>query len=141
MLINDILEEQPEAFPTVTTDASVSTAARLMRERDVRAVPVVENDRLIGIVTDWDIVHAFSKRAGDLADMPVSSIMTSDGLITIKRNATATDATAVLAEHRVHHLPVLDGDRYCGTICLGLEWSEEGMLTPPVRPTLTARRP
>ena len=112
-----------------------------MRSQDVRAVPVVEGDKLVGIVTDWDIVDAFAAEGDALADRPVSAIMTSDGLHTIEIDATVADATTKLQTHRVHHLPVLDGGSYVGMLCLGLEWTEEGMLTPPVRPVLTARRP
>ena len=140
MLVRQILEET-EAFPTVVTDVTVRDAAKVMRDADVRAVPVVEGDKLVGIVTDWDIVDAFAAEGDDLADKPVSAIMTSDKLFTIQASATAAYATAKLQEKRVHHLPVLDDERYVGMICLGTEWNEESMLTPPTRPTLTARRP
>lgn len=140
MLVRQILEET-ESFPTIVTDVTVREAAEVMRANDVRAVPVVEGDKLVGIVTDWDLVDAFAAEGDTLADRPVSAIMTSDGLHTIDIQESAADATAKLQQHRVHHLPVLDGDRYVGMICLGLEWTEEGMLTPPVRPALTARRP
>jgi len=140
MLVREILETS-ERFPTVATDDKVSAAASLMREHDVRAVPVVEGERLLGILTDWDIVDAFAQRSSELAELPVSSIMTGEGLITIEAAETAAEATAKLAQHRVHHLPVLSDGKYVGMICLGLEWTEDGMLTPPVRPTLTARRP
>jgi CBS domain-containing protein len=140
MLVREILETA-ESFPTIATDDSVSAAASLMRSEDVRAVPVVEGDRLVGIVTDWDIVDAFAQRPEELATLPVSAIMTGENLITINADETAGDATTKLRQHRVHHLPVLEGDRYLGVICLGIEWAEEDMLTPPVRPTLTARRP
>jgi CBS domain-containing protein len=140
MLVRQILEET-EAFPTIVTDAMLRDAAALMREHDVRAIPVVEGDRLLGIVTDWDIVDAFAAGGENLAEKPVSAVMTSKTLWTIDVSASAADATTKLQQHRVHHLPVLDGERYVGMICLGLEWSEDGMLTPPVRPALTARRP
>ncbi|MCB0878364.1 MAG: CBS domain-containing protein [Thermoleophilia bacterium] len=140
MLVRQILEETV-AFPTIVTDVTVQEAARTMREADVRAVPVVEGDKLVGIVTDWDIVDAFAQEGDALAERPVSAIMTSEPLFTIEASSTAAYATAKLQERQVHHLPVLDEGRYVGMICLGTEWSEEGMLTPPVRPTLTARRP
>jgi CBS domain-containing protein len=140
MLVRQILDET-EAFPTIVTDATVRDAARVMRESDVRAVPVVEGDKLLGIVTDWDIVDAFGAEGDTLAERPVSAIMTTEPLFTIEATSTAAYATAKLQERRVHHLPVLDDGRYAGMICLGTEWSDESMLTPPVRPTLTARRP
>ncbi|MCW2926765.1 MAG: hypothetical protein JWM86_733 [Thermoleophilia bacterium] len=140
MLVRQILEET-EAFPTIVTDVTVRAAADVMRTHDVRAVPVVEGDKLVGIVTDWDIVDAFAAEGDSLADRPVSAIMTSTNLHTIGCDETAGDATGKLQAYRVHHLPVLDGERYVGMLCLGLEWSESSMLTPPVRPVLTARRP
>lgn len=140
MLVRQILDET-ESFPTIVTDVTVRAAAEVMRANDVRAVPVVEGDKLVGIVTDWDIVDSFAAEGDALADRPVSAIMTSEGLFTIDADASAADATTKLQEHRVHHLPVLEDGRYVGMICLGLEWSEEGMLTPPLRPALTARRP
>ena len=140
MLVRQILEES-ESFPTIVTDVTVREAAKVMSEADVRAVPVVEGDKLVGIVTDWDIVDAFAAEGDALADKPVSAIMTSEKLFTIQASATAAYATAKLQEKRVHHLPVLDDERYVGMICLGTEWSDTTMLTPPTRATLTARRP
>ena len=140
MLVRQILEET-EAFPTIVTDVTVRDAAEVMRANDVRAVPVVEGDKLVGIVTDWDIVDAFAVGGDTLADKPVSAIMTSEKLYTIQADSTAAYANAKLQEKRVHHLPVLEDDRYVGMICLGTEWSDESMLQPPTRPTLTARRP
>jgi CBS domain-containing protein len=140
MLVRQILDET-EAFPTIVTDVTVRDAAIVMRDAGVRAVPVVEGDKLVGIVTDWDIVDAFAAEGDGLVDRPVSAIMTSDRLFTIDVDATAAYATAKLQEKRVHHLPVLEEGRYVGMICLGLEWSDGSMLAPPVRPALTARRP
>jgi CBS domain-containing protein len=140
MLVREILDET-EAFPTIVTDATVKQAASIMRTQDVRAIPVVESGRLVGIVTDWDIVDSFAADGDQLAERPVAAIMTAHDLITIDANASAADATAQLRRDRVHHLPVLDGDRYVGMLCLGLEWSDDELLTPPVRPVLTARRP
>jgi len=140
MNVREILEGA-DAFPTIVTDATVRAAAEIMRSHNVRAVPVVENDRLVGIVTDWDVVDALAKSGNELADLPVSAIMTSDKLVTITADSLVAEAINQLQRHRVHHLPVVEGDTYIGMVCLGLEWSEEGMLTPPLRPTLTARHP
>ena len=140
MLVREILDASDD-FPVIRTDATVLEAATTMRDADVRAVPVVEGDRLLGIVTDWDMVEALADHGDELSAKPVSAIMTSSDLVTIDLSATAAAATSRLQENRVHHLPVLDGERYVGMICLGLEWNEDDMLTPPVRPALTARRP
>ena len=140
MLVSEILDGT-EPFPTIATDTTVKAAAALMRSDDVRALPVVEGDRLLGIVTDWDIVDAFAEESDDLSVRPVSAIMTSEKLITIAVDASAADATEKLQQNRVHHLPVVNGDNYVGMLCLGLEWNDDAMLAPPVRPVLTARRP
>lgn len=140
MIVRQILTEA-EAFPTIVTDVTVVEAAHTMREAGVRAVPIVEGDKLVGIVTDWDIVDAFAVEGEGLAERPVSAIMTSNPLITIEASSTVAYATAKLQEKRVHHLPVLEDGRYVGMICLGTEWNDGSMMAAPVRPTLTARRP
>ena len=140
MQVRDILDSTEE-FPTIVTDATASRAAQLMRANDVRAVAVVEGERLVGIVTDWDIVDALAQKGSELADLPVSAIMTKENLVTVDIDATVVEATRRLAERQVHHLPVLEGGEYRGVICLGLEWAEGGMLAPPVRATLTGRHP
>lgn len=140
MKVRDILETAEE-FPTIVTDATAARAAQLMRASDVRALAVVEGDRLLGIVTDWDIVDALAQRGNELADLPVSTIMTRSDLVTADIDSTLVEANRKLADRQVHHLPILEGGAYRGMICLGLEWTDGGMLTPPVRPTLTGRHP
>ena len=106
MLIRELLETTSD-FPTIRTDALLREAAQIMRGADVRAIAVVENDRLVGIVTDWDVVEAFATRSGDVTALPVSAVMTSKDLATIGLDDTVAEATNVLGERRVHHLPVV----------------------------------
>ncbi|MBC7462029.1 MAG: CBS domain-containing protein, partial [Thermoleophilia bacterium] len=73
MLVREILDET-ETFPTIVTDTTVKEAALVMRTEDVRAIPVVENERLAGIVPDWDIVDSFAAEGDELATRPVSAI-------------------------------------------------------------------
>jgi CBS domain-containing protein len=107
-----------------------------MRERGVRALPVVENDRLVGIVTDWDLAGALADE-GDPASRQLGDFMSTD-LVATSPDATFAEAAELMADRRVHHLLVRDGDHLEGMLHLDVEWSElSGAVGSPVA-TFTA---
>ena len=106
---------------------------------NVGAVVVKDYGRLIGILTERDMLKAMAARV-HTSEARVRQWMTEEPL-TASAEMGVEEAAQVMLEHNFRHLPVLDGDRYVGMLCLGLEWTDGEMLTPPVRPVLTARRP
>lgn len=97
---------------TVTPDESIATARELMEERGITGLPVVQDGKLAGILSRRDIVFAADSRGR------VSEFMTSrPKLVTAPYGITLEQAEAVLAEHKVEKLPLIDGDdRLCGLI-------------------------
>jgi CBS domain-containing protein len=93
----------------VRQDDSVRTAAQLMRSRDIGSVPVSADGRLIGMVTDRDIVVRALAEGLD-AGTPVSQIM-SEGLKHCYADEDVRDVARKMAELRVRRLPVLDRDQ------------------------------
>lgn len=88
---------------------SIRTAAQLMRSRDIGSVPVSADDRLIGMVTDRDIVIRALADGLD-ANTPVSQIM-SEGIKYCFADEDVRDVARNMAELRVRRLPVLDRDK------------------------------
>lgn len=88
---------------------SIRTAAELMRSRDIGSVPVSADDRLIGMVTDRDIVVRALADGLD-ANTPVSQIM-SEGIKYCFDDEDVRDVASNMAELRVRRLPVLDRDK------------------------------
>lgn len=95
--------------------ATVVEAAKLMAQEDVGPIPVVEDGRLVGIVTDRDIVVKGVARGGDLSSTTVGDIASRD-LVTISPDADMGEALDLMAENQVRRLPVVEGDRLVGIV-------------------------
>jgi CBS domain-containing protein len=100
---------------TAAPSQSLTDVARLMKQEDVGSVPVVDGERLIGMVTDRDIVvrgiadgsdpHAI--KAGDIASRDVVTVRPGDDL---------DDAMRLMAQHQVRRLPVVDDGHLVGVV-------------------------
>jgi CBS domain-containing protein len=133
MRIADVMTRD---LPTVQPGSSVRDAAREMKRRGVRALPVCEGTRLVGIVTDWDLAAALADD-GDPLTRPLGELMSTD-LVAAAPDATFAEVSELMADRRVHHLLVCDGDKLAGMVHLDVEWSElSGAIGSPVA-TFTA---
>jgi CBS domain-containing protein len=90
---------------TATSDMSVREVAAMMRDGDMGAVPVVDDGRLIGIVTDRDIVVSVIADGGDAA-APVSQAMTSE-LFTVTPDDFVFEAVRLMGDKQVRRIPVV----------------------------------
>jgi CBS domain-containing protein len=110
----------------VDPNMTISDAARQMRANDIGALPVGENDRLIGIVTDRDIVLRAIAEDRSPGDTTVREVM-SEGICCCFEDDDVTHAARVMARHQVRRLPVIDhGKRLVGLVALAdLGRSEE----------------
>lgn len=114
MNIRDVMTPNPRV---VSPNDSIQSAARIMREEDTGAVPVCDNGRPVGIVTDRDIVVRAVADGGEL-NRPVRDIVTS-GIVSVSPETSTSDAARLMSEHQVRRLPVVDGDRLVGIVSLG----------------------
>lgn len=93
---------------TASPDARVSEVAAMMRDGDMGAVPVVDGGKLIGIVTDRDIVvRAVSE--GKTADSPISEAMTTE-LFTVAPDDFVFEAIRLMGDKQVRRIPVINAD-------------------------------
>jgi len=115
MQIADVMTRQVDL---ADPDMRIGEAASMMREDDVGALPVGENDRLAGMVTDRDIVVRGIAGGLSLDEMTVRDVM-SEGVFYCFEDETLDRAGEAMAEHQVHRLPVLNRDkRLTGMIAL-----------------------
>ncbi|WP_019925468.1 CBS domain-containing protein [Nocardia sp. BMG111209] len=97
---------------------SVRQAAQAMREKDIGAVLIVDNDQLQGIVTDRDlVVRALAERT-DLSDCSLRDVCSGE-LITAAPDEDANTAIKRMRDHAVRRIPVVDGGRPVGVLSLG----------------------
>ena len=113
MNVRDVMTSNPR---TVSPGDSIQVAARIMKEEDVGVVPVVENGRTVGIVTDRDIVIRAVAEGG--SDRAVREIATRD-LVFVKPDMSTRDAAKLMGERQIRRLPVIENDRLVGIVSLG----------------------
>lgn len=103
---------------TIESTVTVAQAAQRMRDANVGVLPVMENGRLRGVITDRDIVVRAVARGADPSSMRVSDVMTND-LITARTDWTVDQAMQTMADHQIGRLPVVDEmDRVVGIVTL-----------------------
>jgi CBS domain-containing protein len=112
--IRDIMTEDVECCTLLDNVFEVATK---MKEWNVGAIPIVDGERLVGMITDRDIVvrGVAEKHPGSTK---VEDIM-SEQLITVNPNTSTKEAARLMAEHQVRRLPVVEGDRLVGIVALG----------------------
>jgi len=114
MNIREVMTPNPR---TVSPDDTIQNAARIMRDEDTGAVPVVEDGRPVGMVTDRDIVIR-AVADGGVTDRVVRDIVTT-GIVSVTPEMSTRDANELMSEHQVRRLPVVENDRLVGIVSLG----------------------
>ena len=115
MKVSDVMTAQ---VATASPDTTIKAVAVTMSQADIGSVPVVSEGKVVGLVTDRDIVVRVIATGGNL-DGPVSEIM-SDGVQGIQSDSSLADASAKMGAHQVRRLVVYDdGGKLSGILSLG----------------------
>jgi acetoin utilization protein AcuB len=121
MLVRDKMHGE---VVTITPDQSLRTARERMRQHGVRRLPVVEHGRLVGIITDRDVRHAWASPATSLSvhellylleRVTVAEVMTWK-TVTVRPDTPLVEAARLLHDHKVAGLPVVEGGAVVGMI-------------------------
>jgi CBS domain-containing protein len=115
--VAQILAAKGSTVWSVAPDASVLAAIQLMDDRDVGAVIVESGQTLVGILSERDCARKIVLQARSAQRTLVREIMTST-VVCVKPEQTTEECMALMAEHRIRHLPVLDGGRAAGVISM-----------------------
>jgi CBS domain-containing protein len=110
--IREVMTAQPKSCGR---DASVRDAAKLMAKEDVGPIPVVDGDRLVGLVTDRDLVLRVLAEGRDPESTTVGEIASSD-VVTVSPDEDLDRALKLLAQHQVRRLPVVENERLVGIV-------------------------
>jgi len=116
--VSEILcHKQPEVW-SVGPDATVLRAIQIMAEKDIGALPVVEGNRLIGIISERDYTRKVILMGRSSRQTPVQDIMSRDPY-TASPDEPIVECMRVMTEKKVRHLPVLDGENLVGILSIG----------------------
>jgi CBS domain-containing protein len=124
---------------TVEADATIVDAARLMRDRDIGPLVVVESDQVRGIVTDRDLVVRGLAEGGDPSSMRIGDVCTGD-VESVSPDEPISDAVRRMEQRDVRRLPVVEGGRPVGIVSMG-DLAVEGDLPSSAVADISAASP
>ena len=116
--VKSVLAQKSGALIHVRSSDMVTEALRQMRDNRIRAVLVIDDGLLVGIVTLGDCAIKVLLPGLDAQQTPVDQVMTGDPM-TVKPNDPLDGCMALMAERGYRHLPVLDADKVVGVISIG----------------------
>lgn len=106
---------QNRALAAVEPEGTVRTACQLMCEHDVRAVAVVANDRLVGVLSERDVIQKCVCPGKHTDEMAVAEVMTPDPK-TLNAQDSLAAALEIMSEGRFHHVPILHDGKVIGVL-------------------------
>ena len=116
--VRHLLEAKaPEVF-AIGPDEPVIDAIRLMAEKRIGAVVVMQAGRLVGILSERDYARKIVLQGRSSKDTPVRDIMTAQ-VVSVGLQHSVDHCMQVVTERRIRHLPVLDGDAVLGVVSIG----------------------
>ena len=118
MLVAEILKDKGDAVFSIAPDLTLAEACQELDRRRVGALMVCDDDRVVGVLSERDVVRAVARAWRSALDQPVSAFMTSEVVF-----AAPAESVAVLmsrmTDRRIRHLPVLREGRLAGVISIG----------------------
>jgi CBS domain-containing protein len=118
MMVKSILNHKGTDVVTISPEASIKNAADWLRTKNVGALVVTSGDAVVGIISERDIIRAFSQYGEILASMRVKDIMVQ-ALVTVRPDDHLDHAMRLMTHYHVRHLPVISSGRLSGIISIG----------------------
>ena len=103
---------------SITPTASVFDAVKLMAEKGIGALMVMEGEKVVGIVTERDYARKIVLMARSSKETPVHDTMTSS-VMYVRPDQTSDECMVLMTENRLRHLPVIDSGKLIGLISIG----------------------
>lgn len=113
-----LLQAKGTEVHKIALDARVYDALKLMAEKDVGALIVMDGAGIAGIISERDYARKVILQGKSSHDIPVREIMTGT-VITVQPRHTVEHCMALMTSKRIRHLPVVDGDRLLGVLSIG----------------------
>ncbi|HKU92760.1 MAG TPA: CBS domain-containing protein [Sphingomicrobium sp.] len=118
MTIAAVLGNKGSAVETIGADDRLSDAVRKLGEKRIGALPVIEDGRIAGIMSERDVIYCLRDHGPDVLDWPVARVMSSPA-ITADPTTDVLAALAVMTQRRIRHLPVVEDGELKGIVSIG----------------------
>ena len=116
--VAQLLALKPGGIVAIAPDVTVLDAVKLLAERNVGAVLVMDGPRLVGLFSERDYARKVDLKGKSSAHTPVSEVMTRD-VVFVSPTHTNEDCMALMTGKRVRHLPVVANDQVVGLLSIG----------------------
>ncbi|MCH9007716.1 CBS domain-containing protein [candidate division KSB1 bacterium] len=116
--VNQLLKDKGRDVWSVAPDAPVYQALELMAEKNCGAVLVLDQDKMVGILSERDYARKVILQGKSSKNTPVKEIMSSR-VVYIRPEQTVEDCMALMTDKRIRHLPVLENRKLVGLISIG----------------------
>ncbi|OGA13952.1 MAG: inosine-5-monophosphate dehydrogenase [Betaproteobacteria bacterium RIFCSPLOWO2_02_FULL_63_19] len=117
--VAQIIASKPDKnIYTTSPETSVFDAVKLMAEKSIGAVLVMEGETVVGIITERDYARKIVLMSRSSRDTPVRDIMTSQ-VMYVEPGQTSNDCMALMTKTRLRHLPVMDKGKLIGLVSIG----------------------
>lgn len=116
--IREILNQKGNTVWSITPETTVLDAIRLMAEKNVGALLVTKESRLVGVLSERDYTRNVVLKGRTSKDTPVREII-SGRVVSVSADHTVEECMRLMTEHRIRHLPVVEGNRILGVISIG----------------------
>jgi CBS domain-containing protein len=116
--VNDLLKTKGSQVWSINYDATIRDALKVLAQKDVGALPVVKNEKMVGIFSERDYARKMADKGECSLDSLVADIMTSK-VFYVNLSCSIEDCMALMTERHIRHLPVLEQDQMVGMISIG----------------------
>ena len=116
--VNQILEEKGHQVWTISPESMVYEALKIMAEKEVGALIVVDKGEVVGVISERDYARKVVLKGKSSLETPVKEIMSTQ-VYFVNPEATAEECMALMTEKRIRHLPVIQEKKLAGVISIG----------------------
>jgi CBS domain-containing protein len=118
MTIESVLRRKGTDVTTIAPEATIKRAADWLRVKNIGALVVTNGNAILGLISEREIVHAFSRYGETAGSMLVKQIMYG-GVPTVSPDESVNRVMNLMTHHRVRHMPVLSGGKLVGIVSIG----------------------
>src|SRR4029078_12595136 len=128
MTVRSILDTKGHQIQSIEPEAKLAAAVKILGERKIGAVLVMNQGRLEGILSERDIVRVLGERGGRVLEEPVSAVMTRK-VVSFRQSDTVTGIMEMMTLGKFRHLPVIEEGMVVGLISIGdvVKWRVRGV--------------
>lgn len=119
MTIAAVLGSKGNEVETLSGESTLMDAVRTLAAKRIGALPVVDDERIAGIISERDVIYCLSSQGPEALNMAVSEVMSAPA-ITAREDVGVLSALALMTQRRIRHLPIVEGSgAICGIVSIG----------------------